>query len=235
MAHNPEVEGSNPSPATKARGPLSNRKRASCSSFVNRFCKRLARSGCLAACASTVVPWSSHAEPVISNEVSDPLIRRLRNDCLRPACCRIFLSSTKYQGGSAPRRRTAPPAAGSGLGKPRPARARLRGLRAALIRQASANRGLGSAAVFLAPDFPSRGCRVKGALRASLTRSASPTLDPAAAHQGSAAMRKMGGHQETAYGAGGCDGIKIGQGRPGGAGPLAQLACFPRGAVRPWF
>ena len=28
MAHNPEVEGSNPSPATKARGPLSNRKRA---------------------------------------------------------------------------------------------------------------------------------------------------------------------------------------------------------------
>jgi hypothetical protein len=37
MAHNPEVEGSNPSPATKARGPLSNRKRASGPSFVNRF------------------------------------------------------------------------------------------------------------------------------------------------------------------------------------------------------
>ena len=30
MAHNPEVEGSNPSPATKARGPFSNRERAFC-------------------------------------------------------------------------------------------------------------------------------------------------------------------------------------------------------------
>jgi hypothetical protein len=35
MAHNPEVEGSNPSPATKARGPVSNRKRASWLRFVN--------------------------------------------------------------------------------------------------------------------------------------------------------------------------------------------------------
>jgi len=35
MAHNPEVEGSNPSPATKARGPLSNRKRVSGARFVN--------------------------------------------------------------------------------------------------------------------------------------------------------------------------------------------------------
>jgi hypothetical protein len=34
-AHNPEVEGSNPSPATKARGPLSNRKRASGLCFVS--------------------------------------------------------------------------------------------------------------------------------------------------------------------------------------------------------
>jgi hypothetical protein len=34
-AHNPEVEGSNPSPATKVRGPLSNRKRASDSRSVN--------------------------------------------------------------------------------------------------------------------------------------------------------------------------------------------------------
>jgi hypothetical protein len=30
MAHNPEVEGSNPSPATKARGSFSNRERAFC-------------------------------------------------------------------------------------------------------------------------------------------------------------------------------------------------------------
>jgi len=29
MAHNPEVAGSNPTPATKARGPFSNRERAS--------------------------------------------------------------------------------------------------------------------------------------------------------------------------------------------------------------
>jgi len=48
MAHNPEVEGSNPSPATKARGPFSNRERAFCMRSVNRVCKRLARSGCLA-------------------------------------------------------------------------------------------------------------------------------------------------------------------------------------------
>ena len=37
MAHNPEVEGSNPSPATKARGPFSNRERAFCMWFVHGF------------------------------------------------------------------------------------------------------------------------------------------------------------------------------------------------------
>ena len=37
MAHNPEVEGSNPSPATKARGPFSNREMVFCIWFVNRF------------------------------------------------------------------------------------------------------------------------------------------------------------------------------------------------------
>ena len=36
-AHNPEVAGSNPAPATKARGPLSNRKRASRIWFVHGF------------------------------------------------------------------------------------------------------------------------------------------------------------------------------------------------------
>src|SRR5215470_2235962 len=35
MAHNPEVEGSNPSPATKARGPFSNREGAFCMRFVH--------------------------------------------------------------------------------------------------------------------------------------------------------------------------------------------------------
>jgi hypothetical protein len=37
LAHNPEVAGSNPAPATKLRGPFSNRGRASCVSFVNGF------------------------------------------------------------------------------------------------------------------------------------------------------------------------------------------------------
>ena len=38
MAHNPEVEGSNPSPATKARGPFSNRERAFCLWVCARSC-----------------------------------------------------------------------------------------------------------------------------------------------------------------------------------------------------
>ena len=37
MAHNPEVAGSNPGPATKARGPFSNRERAFCMWFANGF------------------------------------------------------------------------------------------------------------------------------------------------------------------------------------------------------
>ena len=176
MAHNPEVEGSNPSPATKARDPLSNRKRASGPSFVNRFCKRRARSGCLAACASTVVPWSSRAEPVISNEVSDPLIRRLKSDCLRPACCRIFLSSTKYQGGSAPRRRTAPPAAGLWPWEAPPGAGAPSGLGGWADQTGIGNiAGRGVPPSSSRPDCPRRGSRVKGALWVSLTRSASPT------------------------------------------------------------
>ena len=37
MAHNPEVEGSNPSPATKARGRFSNRELAFCLPRANGF------------------------------------------------------------------------------------------------------------------------------------------------------------------------------------------------------
>ena len=37
MAHNPEVAGSNPAPATKARGPFSNRERSFCVRFANGF------------------------------------------------------------------------------------------------------------------------------------------------------------------------------------------------------
>jgi hypothetical protein len=36
-AHNPEVAGSNPAPATKARGPFSNREGAFCMWFVHGF------------------------------------------------------------------------------------------------------------------------------------------------------------------------------------------------------
>ena len=78
MAHNPEVAGSNPAPATKARGPFSNRERAFCMWFVNRFCKRRARPRRARPRAPTFAAWSSRAEPVMSNEVSNPLIRRLR-------------------------------------------------------------------------------------------------------------------------------------------------------------
>src|SRR5208282_1290198 len=59
------------------------------------------------------------------------------------------------------------------------------------------------------------------------------TLDPAATHQGSAAMRKMGVNQETAYGAGGCDGIKIGQGRAGRCRTASATSPCSARAVRP--
>ena len=39
MPHNPEVVGSNPTPATKARGRFSNREPASCLWFVNGFAR----------------------------------------------------------------------------------------------------------------------------------------------------------------------------------------------------
>ena len=42
MAHNPEVAGSNPAPATQARGPFSNRERAFCLRYVH---ERLLKPG----------------------------------------------------------------------------------------------------------------------------------------------------------------------------------------------
>jgi hypothetical protein len=41
MAHNPEVGGSNPPPATKARGLFSNRERAFCMLDANGFANDL--------------------------------------------------------------------------------------------------------------------------------------------------------------------------------------------------
>jgi hypothetical protein len=102
MAHNPEVAGSNPAPATKARGPLSNRKRASGPSFVNRFCKSRARLRCLAS-TSAVAAWSSCAELVISNEVSDLPIRRLQSAASgqHAAECSLVILNIKAPGVSA--------------------------------------------------------------------------------------------------------------------------------------
>jgi hypothetical protein len=42
LTHNPEVEGSNPAPATKARGPFSNRERASCMWFLHGMARAIA-------------------------------------------------------------------------------------------------------------------------------------------------------------------------------------------------
>ena len=123
MAHNPEVEGSNPSPATKARGPFSNRERASDASFVNRFCKRRARSRCLASTrvnSRALVLACRAGDLERGQRPADPATHAVP---LRPTCCRIVLSNTKYQ--AAPLRGAGaddsarPPA----LGRPRPARA----------------------------------------------------------------------------------------------------------------
>ena len=45
MAHNPEVAGSNPAPATKVKGQFSNREPASCMWFVNGFANETGRDG----------------------------------------------------------------------------------------------------------------------------------------------------------------------------------------------
>src|SRR5262249_13821642 len=88
-------------------------------------------------------------------------------------------------------RRRPPP--GSGLGRPRPARARLRALRAALIRPLSAQTRAEGAAIFLAADCPSRGYRVKGACGVACDRFATP--DTARAQKGMAAIRKTEAEQ----------------------------------------
>jgi hypothetical protein len=45
LTHNPEVAGSNPAPATKARGPFSNREMAFCMWFVHGFVHGACSSG----------------------------------------------------------------------------------------------------------------------------------------------------------------------------------------------
>jgi hypothetical protein len=70
-AHNPEVAGSNPAPATKARGPFSNREGAFCLWFVTDLCTG-ARSSLLARVSAAVVPWSSCLWSEITVEASAP-------------------------------------------------------------------------------------------------------------------------------------------------------------------
>jgi hypothetical protein len=57
-AHNPEVAGSNPAPATKARGPFSNRERAFCMWFVNGFVNVALVQAASLESPSAVAPWS---------------------------------------------------------------------------------------------------------------------------------------------------------------------------------
>jgi hypothetical protein len=59
MAHNPEVAGSNPAPATKARGPFSNRERAFCmrsaNGYVNVGLAQAAPRSLRRACAQVII------------------------------------------------------------------------------------------------------------------------------------------------------------------------------------
>ena len=55
MAHNPEVEGSNPSPATKAKGPFSNRERAFCLWVCARSCAQRSPTDSVASAVATNV------------------------------------------------------------------------------------------------------------------------------------------------------------------------------------
>jgi hypothetical protein len=57
MAHNPEVEGSNPSPATKARGPFSNRERAFCMWLCADLGRTPARPALLDQHCARPAPW----------------------------------------------------------------------------------------------------------------------------------------------------------------------------------
>ena len=102
------------------------------------------------------------------------------------------------QGGNAARRRAALPAAGLWPWEGPARRGRAFGATGCTDQVGIRTSRAGSTAGFLAHDCPSRGHQVKGALRASLPDRHSPTLDPATAHKGSAAMRKTGADQDRA-------------------------------------
>jgi hypothetical protein len=64
LAHNPEVAGSNPAPAAKARGPFSNREGAFCLWFVHGFAH--------GAPVKAALPLVPSALSAISVEASEP-------------------------------------------------------------------------------------------------------------------------------------------------------------------
>ena len=72
MAHNPEVAGSNPAPATKARGPFSNREGVFCLWFVNGFVNVAPVHAASPGSPSAVVSWSSCAWSEITLEARAP-------------------------------------------------------------------------------------------------------------------------------------------------------------------
>jgi len=72
MAYNPEVAGSNTAPATKARGPFSNRERASSMWFVNGFVNVALAQAASPGSPSAVAPWSSRSSSEITVEARVP-------------------------------------------------------------------------------------------------------------------------------------------------------------------
>jgi hypothetical protein len=138
------------------------------------------------------VPLASLAP---SRPVPRPCRRRHRPDLRRRSC-----GSPRFacQGGAAPRRRGPSRHRAMPL-RDRPARERLLARITTLIISASALTKYRRVAVSSPLDFPSRGHRVKGALRASLTRSA--FADPGAGTRstGAVSYEETGGDQGATH------------------------------------
>ncbi len=111
MAHNLEVEGSDPSPATKARGPFSNRERAFCMRSANGYgnvaLTRVARQsleGLIAHCSNRCYSISMSSQPEITQRDL-----RMRSKEIMDAVERgqAFTAAVSCPGPSSPRCRAA--------------------------------------------------------------------------------------------------------------------------------
>ncbi len=78
MAHNPEVAGSNPAPATKARGPFSNREGAFCMCRVHGIVHEASEEGRRGGWAVRRTPRTSFATQAVYNLHSDAAPSHLR-------------------------------------------------------------------------------------------------------------------------------------------------------------